>query len=142
MTLNYNNYKRVARPPTWWTPNLVADDFTDFDFITTERMPTWQPIRNGRVCDSVGQDGMQMPDRCEERVVWVQEGARVQPNWGVVWFQPYYDNTPEGLVGKFGKAKLDGMFKYEGPGKPTHMYTTHLPGSGVYAGTRSVFQAM
>jgi hypothetical protein len=133
--LTFDNVALVERRPVNWSPDLVATHFTEFDFITTEVMPTWQPVKDGEVVESVGPKGSEMPDDVDMGVIWLDAGVRVQPTWGVVWFQPHYDDTPVALVGVFGKAPLDGLYRYEGPGKvPSQMYTTQLPGAGVDAG--------
>jgi hypothetical protein len=131
----YQNVQLVERPPSSWTTNTRCDFYTEFDFITTEKMPTWQPVKDGRIAESEGDNLMEMPDGVEVKLVWIDKGVRIQPTWGVVWFQPGYNPEPEGLVGVFGNVPLDGMFLYDGPEvAPTQMFTTHLPGAGESTG--------
>jgi hypothetical protein len=139
--LTYVHARRVVRPPIDFTPAIGCAHYTEFDFVTTEPMPTWQPLVKDafgdyEIAESEGGDGVSLPKSAEQKVIWLDVGTKVQPTWGVVWLQPGNAPEPVGLVGVFGRAALDGIFHYSGDGlAPVQMYTTHIPGAGSEAGT-------
>lgn len=139
--LTYANARLVVRPPIEFTPAIGCTYYTEFDFVITEPMPTWQPVvqdafGDWEIAESEGDDGVSLPEDAQQKVVWLDVGSKVQPTWGVVWLQPGNAPEPVGLVGVFGRAALDGLFLYKGDGlPPVQMYTTDLPGAGAEAGT-------
>jgi hypothetical protein len=130
---SYDNVYRIFRPPHR-IPFVPPEGmyFHDFDFITTERLPTVQKWLNGEIW---GEDA---PENCPMTFLYIDEGTRVQPGWGSSWIQPVNAQFPIALDGQFGEAKLDGLYLYSETEGLTPMTTLDLPG----AGTRGVLHSV